>query len=327
MTPGFYIEHNDWTKILNYARARQGQKVDKTAGILNHEIGGMLIAKLDKDGDWVLQDPVILKQETAGANCTLDKTALADYYIEMVEKYGRDIQFIWWHSHATMKAFWSGTDTATMKEYASGQWSMFLVVNIKGEYKFRVQMWEPIEAGEDIELGFINGPDDSIPQDIVEEVAAKCSEESRATYGTSWNQRYNGDGAQLSLGTNGSGIVDAVAYSQSAYKAHEEIKDYNKGFDLRDDDELACDYAIHRMDSLNEQLCKGEIKHKAYRKSVKRLNTKMEKGNYDYRIILPESDSQLDALVQTSFAWDMIVDKDTGEVIDPSYGYGAYGCV
>jgi len=319
MTPGFYIDHADWTKVLHYAKARQAQKVetDKIVKILNHEIGGMMIAKLDKDNDWVLQHPVILKQETSGGNCTLDKTALADYYIEMVEKYGKNIQFVWWHSHATMGAFWSGTDTATMKEYAAGQWSMFLVVNIKGEYKFRVQMWDPIEAGEDIELGFINSPDTSVPKGIAEEVAIKCSEETYVTYGTSWKQRNYGNGTQLALGAGTDNYDMRIA--------EQEVKDYNKGFNLNDDDELACDYAIKRIDSLNEQLCKGEIKHKAYRKAVKRLNMKMEKGNYDYRIILPESDNQLDALVQTSFAWDMIVDKDTGECIDPAYGYGAYG--
>ena len=27
-TPGFYIEHSDWNKILHYAKARQGQIVD-----------------------------------------------------------------------------------------------------------------------------------------------------------------------------------------------------------------------------------------------------------------------------------------------------------
>jgi len=321
MTPGFYIDHADWTKVLHYARARQAQKVEvgKIVRTLNHEIGGMMIAKLDKDGDWVLQHPVILKQETAGANCTLDKTALADYYIEMTQKYGKDIQFVWWHSHATMSAFWSGTDTATMKEYASGTWSMFLVVNIKGEYKFRVQMWDPIEAGEDIELGFMNSPDNAIPKGIVEEVAVKCSEETYSTYNGSWNQRHNGNGKQLAL--------DAVygAY-ETQYGVDQEIKDYNKGFSMYDDeDELACDYAIKKIDSLNEQLCKGEIKHKAYREAVKRLNAKMERGKFDYRINLPKSNDQLDALVQASFAWDMIADKDTGEVIGA--GYGVTGCV
>ena len=322
MTPGFYIDHADWTKVLHYARARAGQKIEvgKTTRVLNHEIGGMMIAKLDKDKDWVLQHPVILKQETTGSNCTLDKTALADYYIEMTQKYGRDIQFVWWHSHANMGAFWSGTDTNTMKEYASGQWSMFLVVNVKGEYKFRVQMWEPIEAGEDIELGFINAPDNTVPKNITEEVNAKCSEETYATYGNSWKQRTYSNGSQLSLGAGYDSYPDIMAEK-------EEMKAYNSGFGVYDDDELACDYAIKKIDSLNTQLCAGEIKHKAYRKAIKQLNTKMEKGNYDYRINLPESNDQLDSLVQVSFAWDMIVDKDTGQSIDPASGYGVMGCV
>ena len=324
MAPGFYIEHADWTKILHYARARQSQNV-KTGSVttaLNHEIGGMLIAKLDKDGDWVLQDPVILKQETSGGNCTLDKTALADYYIEMIQKYGRDIQFVWWHSHAKMAAFWSGTDTATMKEYAAGQWSMFLVVNVNAEYKFRVQMWDPIEAGEDIELGFINEPDESIPKDILEEVALKCSEETRTTYKQSWSTRYNHKdyvaGSQLALGTDS---------SYGGYDSFDsEVKDYNKGFNLtHTDDELATEFITKKLDSLNERLIKGEIKHAHYRKSVKTLNNKMAKGNYDHRIVIPDTNAQLDALIEISYAWDMIVDKDTGEPIDALWGVA--GCV
>ena len=27
--PGFFIDHSDWTKILHYARARQGQVIEK----------------------------------------------------------------------------------------------------------------------------------------------------------------------------------------------------------------------------------------------------------------------------------------------------------
>ena len=321
MTPWFYIEHADWIKVLHYARTRASQKIQvgKTTRVLNHEIGGMMIAKLDKDGDWILQDPVILKQETAGSNCTLDKTALADYYIEMTHKYGRDIQCVWGHSHANMGAFWSGTDTNTMKEYASGQWSMFLVVNVKGEYKFRVQIWAPIEAGEDIDLEFVNAPDDTIPKNIIEEVNAKCSEETYTTYGNSWRQRTYGNGAQLSLGTGYDSYPDIMAEK-------EEMKAYNSSFGVYDD-ELACDYAIKKIDQLNTKLCSGEIKHKAYRKAVKQLNTKMEKGNYTYRINLPESNDELDSLVQISFAWDMIVDNDTGESIDNTDSYGVMSCV
>ena len=69
------------------------------------------------------------------------------------------------------------------------------------------------------------------------------------------------------------------------------------------------------------EICrKHPIKHKDYRNAVERLNIKMEKCRFNYCINLPKSNDQLDALVQASFAWDMIVDKDTGDVIDPAYG-------
>ena len=324
MKSGFYISNDDWMKIQHYAKARHSQVVDKKQ--LGHEVGGMMIAQLDKDGDWILSNPAIVKQVTSGHACVMDKEALADYYIEMAQKHGKDIQFVWWHSHANMGAFWSGTDTNTMKEYASGQWSMFLVVNIKGEYKFRVQMWEPIEAGEDIDLGFVNTPDNTIPKNIIEEVNAKCTEETYSTFNGSWKQRRYGNGEQLALGGY-SGITDSYDNYPDIMAAKEEMKAYNSSFGVYDDDDddLACDYAIKKMESLNELLVKGEIKHKAYRKSVMLLNGKMEKGDHDYRVHLPESDKELDSLIQISFAWDMIVDKDTGESINASLGVP--GCV
>ena len=309
--PGFYIEYNDWIKILHYARARQSQIVD-TGTIkkeLDHEIGGMLIAKLDKENDWILQDPVILKQETSGGNCTIDKTELADYYIEMVEKYGKNIQFVWWHSHAKMGAFWSGTDKNTMKEYGSGQWSMFLVVNVKGEYKFRIQMWNPIEAGEDIDLGFINKPDESIPKEILKEVEEKCTEE-RYTYGNWKSQLKSNNNNQMTLYKNTYG-ANHINSQRDIWAEKEELKDYNASFGVSDDEELAYDFASQKIDALNEQLCSGEIKHTSYRKSIKSLNKKLKKGNYDFIISIPQKNNELDEFIQTHFPHDFIVDKDT----------------
>jgi len=310
--PGFYIEHSDWTKILHYARARQSQEVEKGAikTELNHEIGGMLIAKLDKDNDWILQDPVILKQETSGGNCTLDKESLADYYIEMAEKHGKKIQFVWWHSHAKMDAFWSRTDKNTMKEYSSGQWSMFLVVNVEGKYQFRIQMWQPIVAGEDIELGFVNAPDNSIPKDIIKEVKEKCSEETYSNYGTGiWQNRrantYNNN--QLSLHSNTYGTDS----QRDIWAEKQELKDHNASFGIYDDEELAYGYMSRKIDDLNSKLCTGEMKHNAYRKAIKELNKKIAAGAYDFKIKIPSQDKALDAFIQSHFPHDFIVDKDT----------------
>ena len=113
----------------------------------------MAVTIQNDDGDWVIKDPVIMKQEVSAALCELDKTELAAYYSKMAMKYkNHTMRFCWWHSHAKMKAFWSGTDLKAIDEFEDGDFSFALVVNLKGEYKFRVSVWAPVEAHQDVDL-------------------------------------------------------------------------------------------------------------------------------------------------------------------------------
>ena len=73
-----YISKQSWKKIINYARGRVEQTGDK--------VGGMAVILKDEDSDYVIKEPVILKQETTGSTCTLDKEELANYYVEMAQK-------------------------------------------------------------------------------------------------------------------------------------------------------------------------------------------------------------------------------------------------
>ena len=165
-----YIDKECWDKIINYAKA--AYHTEKC------EIGGMSIVTQDKDGDWTIQDPVILKQEIGGTTCDLDKEELAKYYTKMAVKYkDTNFRFCWWHSHHTMGAFWSGTDISSIEEYGEGEsdLSFALVVNLKEEYKCRVSVWKPVEIHQDVELNILNNePDIEIPLDIVAEVKEKC---------------------------------------------------------------------------------------------------------------------------------------------------------
>jgi hypothetical protein len=74
-----------------------------------------------------------------------------------------------------MSAFWSGTDTTTMKEYSNDDWSAFLVVNIRGEYKFRVCVWNPITAHEDIDLNILDAKTRAVPKSIKDSVSKLCN--------------------------------------------------------------------------------------------------------------------------------------------------------
>ena len=174
------IHKDTWDKIINYAKA--AYVTEKC------EIGGMSVVTQDKDGDWTIENPVILNQEIGGTICDLDKEDLAKYYTEMAMKYKDQVfRFCWWHSHHMMDAFWSGTDLSSIDEYGEGESdvSFALVVNLKEEYKCRISVWKPVEIHEDVEVKILDDtPKMEIPLEIVTEVKAKCRTRSLSSYQT-----------------------------------------------------------------------------------------------------------------------------------------------
>ena len=182
MESEFYIEGKAWDKVINYARSAYGQ--------FKAEIGGMMVVIKDQDGDWELKDPVIMKQEVTAGNTHLDKDELAKYYTKAAMKYAKyEFRFCWWHSHHTMGAFWSGTDTNTIDEFSDGDFSFALVVNLKEEYKFRVSVWKPIEAHEDVELNILT-KEKKVPKKIEDEVKEMCQAGNTAWRHKSLNNNY-----------------------------------------------------------------------------------------------------------------------------------------
>jgi len=163
------ISKKDFDKIIYFAKA----SVKEFNGA---EIGGMAILEEDKDGDWIIKHPTILKQEVTGSTCTLDKEELANYYTKSAIKYGDNIKFLWWHSHGTGSTFWSPTDETAIKEYSSSNWSVSLVVNAKAEYTLRVDYWKPIPAKlDELELEIVNETGDKIPTSVTNQVKKLCS--------------------------------------------------------------------------------------------------------------------------------------------------------
>lgn len=164
----FNISNKDWNKLQNYSRYAWDEH--------QAEIGGFLVVQRRKDGTFIMHDPVILEQEITASNTTITKQALAKYFIKTAMKYGTDdLHYCWWHSHHTMDAFWSGTDLTAIKQGKNNDWSCSLVVNLKGEYLFRINQWEPIELFKDIEIGIEGIKEKKVPKAIVKEVEELCS--------------------------------------------------------------------------------------------------------------------------------------------------------
>jgi proteasome lid subunit RPN8/RPN11 len=157
-----------WEKIQNYSKYAYDEH--------KSEIGGMLLAEKDNDGRWHLHSPVILEQEISAGNTALSKEALASYYTKTAMKHkGRDIKFVWWHSHHTMDVFWSSTDLTAIDEMNQGDWSISLVVNLKEEYKLRVNIWKPFPAVvDDVDMEIVR-KEPQMPKSIVNEVEKLCS--------------------------------------------------------------------------------------------------------------------------------------------------------
>tara|TARA_R100000234_G_scaffold120092_1_gene105353 strand:+ start:1096 stop:2172 length:1077 start_codon:yes stop_codon:yes gene_type:complete len=93
----------------------------------------------------IMERPSILKQDCTAATTTLDKQAIADYMSKIYKEMDREdeldiikegkLVYCWWHSHHTMKAFWSATDKATIKEFAEKGPMFAIVVNNNAEYE------------------------------------------------------------------------------------------------------------------------------------------------------------------------------------------------
>ena len=87
-------------------------------------------------------------------------------------------RYLWWHSHHTMGAFWSGTDQDTINEAEEmSDLSFSLVVNLKEEYKFRVALWKPVQVQQDVTLN-IEQKEKSVSKAIMDEVKDLCEEDS-----------------------------------------------------------------------------------------------------------------------------------------------------
>jgi len=302
MEQEFYIDQKDWTKIQQYAQQAYTSK--------KAEIGGMLVAIEDKDGDWELRDPVILKQQISGSNCVLDKDELALYYTKVGTKLKKkNFRFVWWHSHHTMDAFWSGTDLTAIKEYSDGDFSFALVINLKEEYKLRVSVWKPIECHEDVELTIV-GATKKVPKKIIDEVTEKCSS---ITYSypksTAWRQGISTEKS------NQMTLMDTTKVG--GQKSNQELSGDSNDYI----------YAYTLIDEMNKQYCDGRLTYEGWIAKAKQVN-KLLKETYDsiYQVELMTEPTLADnAMIATPHEYIVIdLDHQNEAELDDWLDYKSY---
>tara|TARA_Y100000310_G_scaffold89856_1_gene86963 strand:+ start:2253 stop:3182 length:930 start_codon:yes stop_codon:yes gene_type:complete len=270
MNTGYYISQKDYDKIINYAKAAYET--------MKCEIGGMSICYQDKDGDWIVTDPVIIQQEVTGSTCDLDKDELANYYCNAAKKHAnKNFRFCWWHSHHNMGVFWSGTDIKGIDEYSDGDFSFALVVNLKRENKFRISMWNPFVMHEDTTLEILGQKRPSVPKKILDEVEELCEQKTFVYAKSDWKTRKYDTRNQANLwGDN----YDDYSYGAYSYQK------MNYGTTAKDlPMEQMHTYCHGKIIDWIDDLADSKLTYEEYERQVDKANDELVKLKSPYRIV------------------------------------------
>jgi len=149
------------------------QKLDLYIELAEGEISGLgTVTRLGND--FLITEVHLLEQECTGASTDLSAEDVSRFLLESVRTGLDPSQLkLWWHSHAGMGTFWSGTDDATAGRFSNG-WMLSLVGNKRGEYLVRLDLFEPIRLTLDgLEFSVRFEPDAGLRSAIEAEVEAK----------------------------------------------------------------------------------------------------------------------------------------------------------
>ena len=255
----FYIQEKDWYKLQGWAKLAYDE--DK------NEISGLMTAIPQEDGRIKISDVEILKQENSSTNTELDGDSVADYMMRYGMKYNNpNMKFVWWHSHHTMGAFWSGTDEKEIDAWKNSSYSLALVINLREEYKFRVSFWKmnglPIEQHIDTNLTIEREqPKVNITSDMKKQYKELCEERTIIKSWVNHNAvnvrngylKYNG---QTNIWENEKKLLDEARYNA----------------------------LIEDISVIQDSFLDGTSKIKEFRNSLKIINDECIKEKYPFKI-------------------------------------------
>lgn len=126
-----YVDPTVMKRIGYYTQAADG------------EVSGLGTLKKDEKGRYIVDEVYLLEQESSAADTEIKPESISKLMVDMM-KDNKDpgaLKF-WWHSHASMGVFWSGTDD-TCAETLSKEFAFSLVVNKAGDKKCRLDLYDP----------------------------------------------------------------------------------------------------------------------------------------------------------------------------------------
>lgn len=130
----------------------------------------------------------LLDQEVGGAHTDIDGASLAKLMYDTRKDEG-ELRY-WWHSHVKMPVFWSGQDTATIKELGSHGWILASVFNQNWEsrtalcYKTASEFGDSQSIADELELQILTVQDEELIAAWDAEYKAKVRQRKYATQPT-----------------------------------------------------------------------------------------------------------------------------------------------
>ena len=161
------------------------EKLDLYVELADGEISGFGTV-MENDGNILIDDVFIFEQESSHASTEMESETLSKFITDLIAE-GKEEMLprirLWWHSHANMSPFWSGTDKDTSREFVNAPWFISLVANKKNEYRVRFDMFKqggsPFDIGlDDLTLYMWETPNTELREQIKAEIEEKVSSSS-----------------------------------------------------------------------------------------------------------------------------------------------------
>ena len=158
-----YINQKAYTKMFQYVAAT------------DNEISGLGIIEEIAGTGIVITDVYLLKQINTAATTELDPMDVSKLLTELAKQGKETRLLLWWHSHANMDTFWSGTDIRTIETLKAGSYFISMVVNKRFDMKARIEIFSPVSISLDNVPVKILPDIANIPEDIKDEIKAKVA--------------------------------------------------------------------------------------------------------------------------------------------------------
>lgn len=157
----------------------QKEAWQKIAAYVDHcpyEIGGLGQVICDGE-DFIVSDVEIFTQKVTAAHVDLTAETLAVFQTEKIRAKQSLVNYkFWWHSHAKMDAFFSGTDTNTIDESgAEFPWLVSFVTNHAHKKIARLDIYKPVHVHCTLDVEIVEDVNLELIEACKADIAAKVT--------------------------------------------------------------------------------------------------------------------------------------------------------